>query len=42
MKIQGNFARFYPDIFHPYLEKPHSMMVAEGSPVRVMQGQTIS
>jgi predicted DCC family thiol-disulfide oxidoreductase YuxK/uncharacterized protein YqjF (DUF2071 family) len=42
VKIQGDFARFYPDVFRPYLEKPHSMMVAEGSPVRVMQGQTIS
>jgi hypothetical protein len=42
VKIQGDFARFYPDVFRPYLERPHSMMVAEGSPVRVMQGQTIS
>jgi predicted DCC family thiol-disulfide oxidoreductase YuxK len=41
VKIQGNFARFYPDVFRPYLERPHSMMVAEGSPVRVMQGQKI-
>jgi predicted DCC family thiol-disulfide oxidoreductase YuxK len=41
VNVKGDFARFYPEVFRPYLEKPHSMMVAEGSPVRVMQGQTL-
>jgi hypothetical protein len=39
--ISGNFARFYPAAFGPYLLKPHSTMVAEGSSVRVMNGCTL-
>lgn len=39
---EGDFARFYPAAFRPYLQKPHSMMVAEGSAVRVFQGHVLA
>ncbi len=39
--LTGDFARFYPAAFRPYLQKPHSMMMAEGSAVRVFQGSVL-
>lgn len=42
LKLEGDFGRFYPKAFRPYLTKPHSIFIAEGSPVRVMRAKPLS
>jgi uncharacterized protein len=38
VSVQGDFARYYPTSLAPYLKEPHSLLLAEGSPVRVYRG----
>ncbi len=42
IRVEGDYGRFYPEVFRPYLKKPHSMFIAEGSPIRVMRGNNLS
>jgi predicted DCC family thiol-disulfide oxidoreductase YuxK/uncharacterized protein YqjF (DUF2071 family) len=39
--VEGDMAQYYPAVFAPYLRDPHSVLVAEGSPVRVFRGQSL-
>lgn len=40
-ELQGDFKKTYDDKLAKYLTKPHSVIVAEGSPIRVFRGKKI-
>ncbi len=40
-QVEGNYQRFYPPAITQHMTQAHSALLAEGSAVRVMQGQII-
>jgi|GEM_PF-34743 len=42
IQVSGAIAKHYPAAFAPYLSEVHSVVLAEGSAVRVFRGQTIA